>query len=67
MELTLKFGECLDLVRIGEEVLVYFCWDEKLGHKLKAMVVVEIREPEAILINIYLWLMPVTILSVYLL
>lgn len=65
MELILKFGECLGLVRVGEEV--YFCWDEKLGHKLKVMVVLEIREPEAILINLYLWLMPVNVLDVYLL
>lgn len=65
MELILTFGGCLYLVRVGEEV--YFCWDEKLGHILKVMVVLEIREPEAILINIYLWLMPVTVLNVYLL
>lgn len=52
MELSLKFGECLDLVRVGEEV--YFSWDEKFGHKLKVMPVLEIRVPEAIMINIYL-------------
>lgn len=39
-------------MRVGEEL--HFSEDEKLGHKLKVIPVLEFREPEAIMINILL-------------